>query len=129
MCCEERAKVIVSAQSLEDAWREEARPKLDQLQAAVRSERGRLQNEGISGQQGGANLPTREEDRIVPRNNANDHTKRRIVGGNLAFRRVLEHLLRKRLAAEALEESQAGGNLMPSPQELVQEVRSGSQNT
>lgn len=129
MCREVRAKVVVSAQSLEDARREEARPKLDQLQAGVRSERGRLQYEGIPGQQGGADFPTREEDRIVPGDNANNHTKRRIVGGNLAFRRVLEDLLGKRQAAEAFEESQAGGNLMPSPQKLNQEVRTGSQHT
>lgn len=96
MCCEVRAKVVVSAQSLEDARREEARPKLDQLHAAVRSERGRLQYEGISGQQGGANLPTREEDGVVPRDNADNHTKRRVVGGYLALRRVLEDLLGKR---------------------------------
>lgn len=129
MFCGVRAKVVVSAQSLEDARRKEARPKLDQLHAAVRSGRGRLQNEGISGQQGGSNLSTREEDRIVPRDNASNHTKRRTVCVNRALRRVLEDLLRKRQAAGAFEESQAGSNLMSSPQELVQEVRSGSQHT
>lgn len=96
MCCEVRTQVVVSAQSLEDARGEEAHPKLDQLHAAIRSERGRLQYERVSSQQGGANLPTREEDRIVPGDNANDHTERRILGGYLALRRVLENLLRKR---------------------------------
>lgn len=96
MCCEVRAQLIVSAQSLEDARGEEAHPKLGQLHATIRSERRRLQYEGISGQQGGANLPTREEDRIVPGDNADNHTERRILGGDLALRRVLEDLLRKR---------------------------------
>lgn len=91
-----RTKVVVSAQSLEDARGEEAHPKLDQLHTAIRSEWGRLQYEGISSQQGGANLPTCEEDRIVPGNNANNYTERRIFCGDLAFRRVLEYLLRKK---------------------------------
>jgi hypothetical protein len=91
-----RAEVVISAQSLKHSWREETGPKLDQLHAAIRSQRRRLQYDGISGQQGGANLSAREEDRIVPGDNANNHTKRRIVGGNLAFRRFLEDLLRER---------------------------------
>lgn len=127
MCREVRAKVVVSAQSLKDARREEACPKLDQLHAGVRGERGRLQYEGIPGQQGGTNLSTREKDGIVPGDDASNHTKRRIVGGNLALRRVLEDLLRKRQAAAASKELNAGGNLVPGPQQLVREVRSGSQ--
>lgn len=91
-----RAQVVVSAQSLKDPRGKEAHPKLDQLHAAIRSEWGRLQYEGISSQQGGTNLPTREEDRIVPGDNADNHTERRILRGNLAVRCVFEYLLRKR---------------------------------
>lgn len=115
---EVRAEVVVPVESLYDARREEARRELGQLHAAVRGERGRLQDEGVPGQQGGAHLAAREEEGVVPGDDADDNADGRVPDGDLALGRVLADLLGEGQVAEALEEVQAPGDFVAGPQGL-----------
>lgn len=90
---EHGAQVVAAAEDLDHAGREDAGSQLAELEATVRREGRGLPDEGVAGQQGGADLADAQQQRPVPRHDAATHAQRDVTHNHAALIRVLDDFL------------------------------------
>lgn len=83
VCGHPRTEVVVAGEALEDTRWEEALAKLAELEIAARGERGGFDDNGVAGQEGWGDLAAREEDGVVPGDDANRGSQRDIANEHL----------------------------------------------
>lgn len=111
MLGEHGAQVVTAAQRLQHARREDARRQLDGLQRAVGRVGRRLPHERIARQQRRRDLADAQQQRPVPRHDANADAQRRVAHNDGPFVRVLDDLVREAQFRDLAQVAQRHGDL------------------
>lgn len=93
MCREPWAEIVVTAQDLKHAGREELLAEFTQLEVAIRSERGGLDDDWVSGQQRRGDLAAGQVHGKVPWHDTDSHTERGVSQDDLLLVIFLDRFL------------------------------------
>jgi hypothetical protein len=106
-----RTKVVITGNDLNDTRREKLLSKLTKLEIAVGSEWRRLDDDGVTGEESGANLATGKVDGEVPRDDTDNETEGSVSHNDLLRIVLLDDLLLDLELGELSEPFDTSGSL------------------